>query len=111
MPPLEITNIDPGKLLSLIQNLVANGNYQYSSKVRRFIEDGWYDTKDLERCILTARSIRKIEADELGVATDGQKYTILGRDTQGQSFYTCGKIILNRNDQRLYFFITAHEAD
>ncbi len=111
MPPCsEVTDVDRGKLLYLIQSLVGSGDYHYSSKVRRLIEDGCYGTEDLEKCILTAMSIRKIEVDELGTATDGHKYTILGRDTLRQPFYTCGKIILSQNDQRLYFFITAHEA-
>jgi len=98
------------KQLEVIKSLVADRSYHYSKKVRQFIEDGWYGTEDLERCISTATKIHKVEDDELGVATDRCKYTILGRDTVGQSFYTCGKIILSQNDQRLYFFITAHEA-
>lgn len=86
-----------------------NGNYDYSSKVRAYIEDGWFQLEDLEQCICTATRIHKIEDDEQKAAVDGKKYTILGRDSQGESFYTCGKIILSRENRR-YFFITAHEA-
>ena len=99
------------KKLGLIKSLVAAGDYHYSRKVHDFIADGWYERADLEKCILTATSLRRVDDDELGVATDGKKYTILGRDTNGQPFYTCGKIILSENEQRLYFFITAHESD
>lgn len=102
--------IDLEKRLDVIKGLVADRNYHYSKKVRRFIEDGWYEISDVERCILTATKIHKVEDDELGVAVDGCKYTILGRDTSSHPFYTCGKITLTQNDQRLYFFITAHEA-
>ncbi|MFW6116460.1 MAG: hypothetical protein ACOC6F_01920 [bacterium] len=96
--------------LGLIKGLVADRAYHYSRKVRQCIEDGWYGAADLERCILTATRIHKVEDDELQVAVDGYKYTILGRDTCGQAFYSCGKVILSQNDERLYFFITAHEA-
>ncbi len=98
------------KQLEVIKNLVAAGAYHYSGKVHEFISEGWYEKEDLERCVLYATTIHKIEEDEMGVALDGCKYTILGRDTQGQRFYTCGKIILSPNDQRQYFFITAHDA-
>ena len=101
---------DLHKQLGIIKSLVADRNYHYSGKVRQYIEDGWYEVSDLERCILTATKIHKVEDDELEVAADGCKYTILGRDTFGQPFYTCGKITLSINDKRLYFFITAHEA-
>lgn len=98
------------KQLEVIKNLVAAGDYHYSRKVHQFIEEGWYEKEDLERCILYASTIRKIEEDEMGAAIDGYKYTILGRDTHGQRFYTCGKIVLSSDDQRQYFFITAHDA-
>ena len=104
------SGIDPQKQLEVIKSLIATGAYHYSKKVRQLIDDGWYETDDLERCILSATSIHKVEEDDIGAAMDGCKYTILGRDTQRQPFYTCGKIILSQSHQRLYFFITAHEA-
>ena len=58
---------------------------------------------------MSAKRIGKTEVDELDTAADGCKYTILGTDTEGYRFYTCGKIIADANDERLYFFITAHE--
>lgn len=97
------------KELAVIKELVVNGNYHYGGKVRSLIEDGWFQEEHLEQCICTATRIHKVEDDEQKTAMNGKKYTILGRDTQGQPFYTCGKIILAEAG-RLYFFITAHEA-
>ena len=95
--------------LIVIKELVMNGDYHYSNKVREYIEEGWYQEDDLERSICSATRIHKVEDDELKAAVDGNKYTILGRDSQGEPFYTCGKIILSK-DNRKYFFITAHES-
>jgi len=86
------------------------GKYDYSDKVRTFINDGWYCEEDLECCIRTATEIHKVERDELKTAIDGKKYVILGKDTHGCLFYTCGKLKRDENG-KLYFFITAHEAD
>jgi hypothetical protein len=102
---------EQGKQLDLIKSLVAAGGYHYSKKVRHAIENGWYETADLEQCILSATKIHKVEEDELRVAVDGCKYTILGRDTLRRPFYTCGKVILSDKDERLYFFMTAHETN
>ena len=96
--------------LRIIKALIAERRYHYSNKVRGFIEDGDFTQEDLERCILSAIEIQKAEEDELGQAVDGMKYTIIGTDTLGESFYTCGKIIRNEQEQ-LYFFITAHEQN
>ena len=97
--------------LRIIKELISSRQYQYSKKVEIFIEEGHFDLEDIERCILSATVIEKVEPDELGVAIDGCKYTILGLDTQGVSFYTCGKLIRNAEAQKLYFFITAHEQE
>lgn len=94
--------------LRIIKELISSRQYQYSRKVQDYIEEGEFDFEDMERCILSAAVIEKVESDELGVAIDGCKYTILGLDTQGMSFYTCGKLIRNAEAQKLYFFITAH---
>ena len=96
--------------LRIIKALIAERRYHYSNKVRDLIEEGDFNEEDLERCILSATEIQKAEEDELGLAIDGKKYTILGTDALGQSFYTCGKIIRNEQEQ-LYFFITAHEQN
>ena len=96
--------------LEEIKRLIHAGDYDYSEKVRAFIEDGWFGEEDLEHCILSATEIFKTEKDELKVSIDGKKYVILGKDTFGYPFYTCGKIISGEG-RRLYFFITAHEAD
>ena len=99
------------KQLTTIKELVVQGQYHYSRKVQSYLEDGYYERGDMVLCILTATSVHKAERDEQSTAVDGYKYTVLGRDTHRQRFYTCGKIILDQADQRLYFFITAHEAD
>ncbi len=96
--------------LEEIQLLVLNRRYHFSGKVRTFIEDGWYTEEDLECCILTATEIYKEEKDELKGSVDGKKYVIIGKDTYGERFYTCGKVKKD-NDGKLYFFITAHKAD
>lgn len=96
--------------LRIIKALVAARRYQYSAKVQNFIEEGDFDLEDMERCILSASAIQKVEPDELETSVDGCKYVILGFDTAGERFYTCGKIVRN-NAQELYFFITAHEQE
>lgn len=97
--------------LRIIKELVSSRQYQYSKKVQNFIEAGDFDLVDMERCILSATVIEKVESDDLGTAIDGCKYTITGVDTQGVTFYTCGKLIRNADAQTLYFFITAHEQE
>ena len=69
--------------LIVIKELVMNGDYHYSNKVREYVEEGWYQEEDLEQCICTATRIHRVEDDELKTAFDGKKYTILGRDSQG----------------------------
>lgn len=95
--------------LRIIKALVASRQYGYSKKVQGFIEDGDFELEDMERCVLSACAIQKVEVDDLGIAIDGCKYTIIGVDTQGMSFYTCGKLIRDSEAKQLYFFITAHE--
>lgn len=97
--------------LRIIKELVSSRQYNYSKKVQSFIEDGYYDLEDLDRCVLSASTIHKVEPDQLETAIDGCKYTIIGVDTQGRSFYTCGKLIRHRESEKLYFFITAHEEE
>lgn len=95
--------------LRIIKQLVANRDYHYSNKVQQLLEEGVFELEDMERCVLTANSVQKVEADELKTAVDHCKYTIIGWDTHEQAFYTCGKIIRSDEDQKLYFFITAHD--
>lgn len=89
---------------------MAQGKYRYSRKVRDFIEEGFFEEEDLVHCILSATRIQKKERDELEQAVHGMKYIILGRDTYGRPFYTVGKV-LQAYGGRLYFYITAHQAD
>jgi len=97
--------------LESIKALVAAGAFHFSRKVQTFMEDGCFRLEDIEHCIMSAKRIGKTEVDELDTAVDGSKYTILGADTEGYRFYTCGKIIADTTDETLYFFITAHEDE
>ncbi len=96
--------------LTEIKRLIRRRRYHYSQKIRDLIEDGFFEEEDMEQCILSATRIHKKERDELGQAVDGMKYVILGKDTYGQPFYTAGKV-LSDADGRIYFYITAHQAD
>lgn len=98
-----------GKALVVIKALVLEGHYDLSKKIWAAITDGDFGHEDLECCIASATGIHKIEPDDLKASTDGMKYTIHGRDTNGRPFYTCGKLLLGEGG-RIYFFITAHEA-
>lgn len=96
--------------LKEIKQLIVRKKYDYSQKVRDSIEDGFFEEEDMEQCILSATRIYKKEKDELGQAVDGMKYVILGKDTHGQLFYSVGKVLSGING-RIYFYISAHEAD
>jgi hypothetical protein len=96
--------------LDEIRRLIIERNYDYSEKVREFMEAGWFCNEDLEECILSAADFHKVENDELKTSIDGKKYVILGRDGCGRWFYTCGKVKRNE-DGKFYFFITAHRAE
>lgn len=85
------------------------GRYNYSAKVRKVIEDGWYTEEDLECCITTAKKIYKVERDELKTSIDNKKYVIIGKDTYGNPTYSCGKVIKAR-EEKFYFFITVHKS-
>lgn len=93
--------------LPLIQELVRQGNYDWSNHVQDQIEEGKFDPTDLEACIASG-SVTKTERDRLRNSVGHKVYVIVGRDTRGRPFYTAGKIM--RDNGRLYFFITAHEA-
>lgn len=96
--------------LEEIKRLVARGKYRYSRKVRDFIEERFFEEEDLVHCILSATRIQKKERDELDQTIHGMKYVILGRDTNERPFYTVGKVV-QAHGGRLYFYITAHQAD
>jgi hypothetical protein len=65
----------------------------------------------MEHCILSASAVHKVEPDDLQTGIDGCKYTIIGLDTQGGHFYTCGKLIRSGESRTLYFFVTAHQEE
>jgi hypothetical protein len=93
--------------LAKIRRMVALKRYDWSSKVEDELNQGNYETADLEVCIASG-GIMKCEKDELGLASDGKKYTIVGVDRSGYAFYTAGKIKRDE-DGEFYFFITAHD--
>ena len=96
--------------LNDIQNLIVRKEYEVSEKVQDLLDQEFFEHRDLENCILTANRIHKRERDEKGASVDGMKYVIIGFDTHGRRFYTVGKILKDYLG-RLYFFITAHQAD
>jgi len=63
-----------GVLMTLeeIRDLVRSGRYHYSEKIRVLIEEGWYDERDLEACVLSATKFYKIEKDEQKTSIDGK---------------------------------------
>lgn len=97
--------------LQVIKELIAQKRYAYSRKIQNFLAAGDFELEDLEHCILSATVIDKVEHDDLGTAIDGCKYSVVGTDTQGEVFYTCGKLVRASHSQDLYFFITAHEQN
>ena len=101
-------------ILRKIQNLVCiDKKYRLSQHV---IDDYLYQGKcsyeDIIYCIQNAKTINGINEDKKGTpATDGCLYTIIGENEAGIDFYTTGKFIKNREDEELYFFVTAHEME
>ncbi len=91
--------------LALIKELVDAESWDFSDKVRQFLNQGEYALEDLESCVLTG-SVRKREKDDDGEAVDGNKYTIVGRGVSGLPFYVVGKI-LRGEESHYFFFITA----
>jgi hypothetical protein len=95
--------------LTLIRALVAAGDYRFSEKVQLMIADGYYEEIDIEVSIRNGY-VRKTESDELKCSVGNKKYEIQGFDTQGQIFYSVGKIIRSSTG-KLYFVITAHSSE
>ncbi len=98
-------------VLAVIRELVVTNSYHYSRKVSEALDRDEITTDDLKQCMISALGIRKVEKDDLGMAIDGRKYTIIGRGAFGQRVYTCGRLFLTPQGHRAYFFITAHEAN
>jgi hypothetical protein len=95
--------------LPLIKELVARGDYRLSGKVYELLSQGHYELEDLEHSIAHG-IVQKTESDEFKDCIGNKKYTIIGPDVAGYDFYTVGKIQRSA-DLRIYFFITAHEAE
>jgi hypothetical protein len=96
------------ELRDIIQ-LVELGQYRFSEKVNDLLDDERFSEDDIVCCVTSATRISKKQRDEQGTAKDGYKYTIVGKDLRGNSFYTAGKIF-EGNHGTIYFFITAHHA-
>lgn len=93
--------------LERIQLLVLKGQWELSSHVLDYIQDGEFELRDVEGAILTG-SITESQKDEVEVAVDGRKYTILGSDHCGLPFETVGKIVEGAKGNE-YFVITAYQ--
>jgi hypothetical protein len=89
-----------------IRDLVRRERFHLSSHVYDKIATNYWEFDDVVESLLNG-SIQKAEADELNVAVDGKKYTILGRDCYGHFIETVGKIIQG-DDGHDYFVITAY---
>jgi hypothetical protein len=87
---------------------VAIGQYDWTEKVLKAIEDGRCTPEDLEHCIATG-TVTKKNRDRLGNSVGNKVYTILGRDCAGCEFYTAGKIVKG-SDGAIYFFVTARRS-
>ena len=92
--------------ITLIRQLIRSGDYDYTEKVRELMEEGWFDEEDIERCIETGEVCKK-QKDEMKNSVGCKKYTILGRDCAGASFYCAGKIVRGE-EGKLFLVITAH---
>ena len=97
-------------IIAQIKRMIEEDNFQLSNKVDNLREDGTFSEDDIVQSILNANRIHKRERDELGKSVDGYKYTIIGRDTHGNPFYTAGKVLQDYLGN-YYFVITAHQAD
>src|SRR5574341_1027851 len=95
-------------LVVIKQLVVVDREFRFSEHVYEYIACGEFTPEDPVFCIASARQIEKREKDRVGDSYDGWTYTIIGRDSYGGRFYTCGKIKV-RSGMRFYFFITAHE--
>jgi len=91
---------------ALIQQLVAEGRYDYSQKVEDAMNSGHFDLEDLECCIVTGR-VTKTSRDKLKASVGNKVYVIIGRDAKGRKFYAAGKI-LRTLEGLVFFFVTAH---
>lgn len=89
-----------------IRKLVRHDLFQLTSHVYDKIATNYWEFDDVVESLLNG-SIQSAKKDELGDAVDGKKYTILGRDSYGESLETVGKIVRG-DDGREYLVITAY---
>lgn len=90
----------------VIQQLVADGFYDYSQKVEDAMNARQFDLEDLEHCIATGKVV-KTNRDKLKASVGNRVYVIVGRDTRGRKFYAAGKIV-RAPEGLVFFFVTAH---
>ena len=95
--------------LALIKYLVATERYRLSEKALELLGLGYFELEDLEHSIQCG-TVLKTEKDELKNSVGNKKYVIVGRDTFGYLFYSCGKIQKFEGGKE-YFVITAHMED
>lgn len=99
--------------LRKIQNLVCiDKKYRLSQHViKKYLNKGKCSHEDIIYCIQNANTIYSRSLDEMETATDGKLYNIRGENKAGVGFYTTGKFIKNRENEEIYFFVTAHEME
>ena len=98
---------DSDTRLERIRRLVLQGQWEPSSHVRQYIQDGEFELRDIEESIATG-SITESQNDDVGTALDGRKHTIAGFDHCGLPFETVGKIVEGPEGNE-YFVITAYQ--
>jgi len=103
------SEVDQNAKLGVIKALVSERRLHVSKKVQAMVARSEYSLDDIRCCLQTATAIHKVEADEVKQSYDGFKYTLYGRDTNRSPFYTCGKILLDGNEERLFLIMTAHK--
>src|ERR1700683_2305110 len=77
--------------IALIRYLVATERYRLSEKAYELHSQGYFELEDLEHSIQSG-TVHKTEKDKLKNSVGNKKYIIVGRDTCGYLFYSCGKI-------------------
>jgi len=94
-------------VLTRIRRLIRTKRWKLTGHALGDLADNLFERRDVESSILGG-AITKSEPDELGVATDGLKHTIVGPSSANLPFVTTGKIVQGFDDIE-YLVITACE--
>ncbi|MBI4870417.1 MAG: hypothetical protein HY814_02495 [Candidatus Riflebacteria bacterium] len=90
----------------LLKRLVLADRVALSAKTRLLIRTSSLRVEDVLHAILEGRLVKR-ERDELSKIR--WKYTVIGPALGGRAVYCCGKV-LEDEDGKMYFIITAHWA-